>query len=117
MSIDDIVDQVKKGVDRSIRQVKRTAETVEAEARILALHRKVGLRTYQLWRAGQLSHPDLEADLEQIAELETRVDAPPTDEEDVEGTRVGTGAGLCRSCARPLLPGARFCTHCGKTQE
>ena len=115
MEIDNLVQQVKRGVDRGVQQVKKTAETVEAEARIFSLHRKVGLRVYQLWRAGQLSHPDLEEDLQQISQLEARVDAEPA-EETLDATQVSPGARTCKGCGKPAMAGARFCTYCGQPQ-
>ena len=126
MSMDDFVGQIKRGVDRGVKQVKRTAETVEAEAKIFALHRKVGLRVYQLWRAGQLTHPDLEEDLEQISKLEARVDEHTTPGDagtagdGLGQTQVTTGgmpaSSVCPGCSRPVSPDAQFCTHCGRRQ-
>jgi hypothetical protein len=117
MAGEDLVGQIKRSVDRGVRQLKRTAENVEAEARIFALHRKIGLRAYQLWRANQLSHPDLEEDFHQLAKLETAVDAaePAAPESPLGATRVAPAPSTCPHCARPLYAGARFCTYCGQS--
>jgi len=114
--LDDVLDQLKRGVDAGVRQAKRAADTMEAEARIFALHRKIGLRSYQLWVAGELTHPELLPDLQAIADLEKRSGEEPSGER-VDETRVSAGAvSFCGQCGGVVTPGSRFCPACGKPQ-
>lgn len=129
MSLDEFMEGLKRGVDRGVKQAKKAAEVVEAEAKIFALHRRAGLRAYQLWRAGQLSHPDLQADMEAIAAMEAKIDEASQAEDFQTGVSPAGSSGvpesgvanrseapgLCRNCGQTVAAGARFCTHCGAT--
>lgn len=74
----------------------------------------IGIETYDLYKAGKLSHPQLDIFFEKMGELEQEISAV---EAEIEQAKASAGETLTCSCGNKLSPGVKFCPKCGKPVE
>ena len=132
-AVTEAVDRGKKEVDEFVRIQKINGEIgdvqkkiKEFQTQIQAIKVQIGEKAVEMMRAGELENEDLQAMMDQIAEIEkikeeteaakAAAEAQATPEAAPEAAEPEAG-NFCAQCGAAVAEGAAFCAQCGAKQE
>lgn len=78
------------------------------------IYNYIGMETYDLYKAGKLTHPELDIYFEKMNALEQEI---ANIQMEIDKAKMSVNGSLKCTCGNMLSPGAQFCSKCGKAVE
>lgn len=124
--MEDLLGQMRSGASRVSFEAEKRRRIVQAQMELRGLRGKVeeaieeaGQQVVEVYKAGEISHPELSAACEEVVSLEEEI---AQKEEEIEAIRAeefvpppspAKTRYMCPECEIELPEGAKFCPQCG----